>query len=193
LVSSRTTWWRLRRKCSAGSSLVTEKKSETRNPKFETNSNDQKAQNSNELVFGFRVLDSGFECFVCFEFRDSDFGFYFCKPRKGSSTVTPQTIEGRSSPLGATLSLEGANFSVYSKHATGIELLLFDGVDDGRKLGKESASQSATYAVDISTSADKQSRLFVWSSPSQILKSRFRKTRIFFSLSSSLVRRLLPC
>ena len=40
--------------------------------------------------------------------------------------------EGRSSPLGATLSPEGVNFSVYSKHATGIELLLFDCVDDGR-------------------------------------------------------------
>ena len=36
------------------------------------------------------------------------------------------------SPLGATLSLEGANFSVYSRHATGIELLLFDSVDDAR-------------------------------------------------------------
>lgn len=33
--------------------------------------------------------------------------------------------EGKSSPLGASLSLDGANFSVYSKHATGIELLLF--------------------------------------------------------------------
>jgi isoamylase len=44
--------------------------------------------------------------------------------------VTQETTEGRSSPLGATLSLEGANFSVYSKHATGIELLLFDRGDD---------------------------------------------------------------
>jgi len=34
--------------------------------------------------------------------------------------------------LGATLSPEGANFSVYSKHATGMELLLFDRVDDAR-------------------------------------------------------------
>ena len=31
-----------------------------------------------------------------------------------------------------TLSYEGANFSVYSKHATAVELLLFDGVDDAR-------------------------------------------------------------
>ena len=44
--------------------------------------------------------------------------------------VLQQTTEGRSSPLGATVSREGANFSVYSKHATGIELLLFDRADD---------------------------------------------------------------
>src|SRR5262245_5130331 len=37
--------------------------------------------------------------------------------------------EGKSSPLGATLSPEGVNFSVYSKHATGVELLLFDHAD----------------------------------------------------------------
>jgi isoamylase len=46
--------------------------------------------------------------------------------------VAQETKEGRSSPLGATLSLAGANFSVYSKHATGIELLLFDCIDDAR-------------------------------------------------------------
>jgi isoamylase len=54
------------------------------------------------------------------------------KPRKLSITVTQKTTEGRSSPLGATLSPGGANFSVYSKHATAIELLLFDHVDDAR-------------------------------------------------------------
>ncbi|HXV84037.1 MAG TPA: glycogen debranching protein GlgX [Candidatus Binatia bacterium] len=43
----------------------------------------------------------------------------------------PERItKGRSSPLGATVSREGVNFSVYSKHATGIELLLFDRADD---------------------------------------------------------------
>jgi len=46
--------------------------------------------------------------------------------------VTQETKEGRSSPLGATLSPEGTNFSVYSKHATAVELLLFDRVDDAR-------------------------------------------------------------
>ena len=40
--------------------------------------------------------------------------------------------EGRSSPLGATPSPDGVNFSVYSKHATGFELLLFDAVDDAK-------------------------------------------------------------
>ena len=38
--------------------------------------------------------------------------------------------QGRSSPLGATPSLNGVNFSVFSKHATGVQLLLFEGVDD---------------------------------------------------------------
>ena len=43
----------------------------------------------------------------------------------------PERItKGRSSPLGATLYREGVNFSVYSKHATGIDLLLFDRADD---------------------------------------------------------------
>ena len=42
--------------------------------------------------------------------------------------------KGQSSPLGATVSREGANFSVYSKHATGVELLLFDRADDVRFL-----------------------------------------------------------
>jgi isoamylase len=40
--------------------------------------------------------------------------------------------KGQSSPLGATVSTDGTNFSVYSKHAKRIELLLFDCVDDAR-------------------------------------------------------------
>jgi isoamylase len=40
--------------------------------------------------------------------------------------------EGSSSPLGATLSPNGVNFSVFSRHATGIQLLLFDRVDDAQ-------------------------------------------------------------
>jgi glycogen operon protein len=38
--------------------------------------------------------------------------------------------QGTSWPLGATPSPEGVNFSVFSKHATGVELLFFDRVDD---------------------------------------------------------------
>jgi len=37
---------------------------------------------------------------------------------------------GRSSPLGATLGGGGVNFSVFSRGATGVELLLFDREDD---------------------------------------------------------------
>jgi glycogen operon protein len=39
---------------------------------------------------------------------------------------------GASSPLGASPASEGTNFSVFSKHATAVELLLFDAVDDAR-------------------------------------------------------------
>src|SRR3989475_12406867 len=71
----------------------------------------------------------------------------FREPRKLSSIVTQETTEGRSSPLGATISLEGANFSVYSKHATAVELLLFDCVDDARpaRVIRIDASTNRTY------------------------------------------------
>ena len=52
--------------------------------------------------------------------------------RKASGISEQKIREGRSCPLGACLYPEGANFSVYSKHATAVELLLFDGVDDAR-------------------------------------------------------------
>src|SRR5581483_6828352 len=39
---------------------------------------------------------------------------------------------GHSFPLGATLALGGANFSIFSRNATGIELLFFDRVEDAR-------------------------------------------------------------
>ena len=39
---------------------------------------------------------------------------------------------GRSHPLGATLRDGGTNFSVFSRTATGMELLLFDHADDSR-------------------------------------------------------------
>ena len=61
--------------------------------------------------------------------------------------MTQETTEGRSSPLGATLSLGGANFSVYSKHATAVELLLFDCVDDAApaRVIRIDASTNRTY------------------------------------------------
>ena len=45
------------------------------------------------------------------------------------ATATPAT-SGRSAPLGATLVDGGVNFSLYSRTAAGVELLLFDHVDD---------------------------------------------------------------
>src|SRR6059036_1361845 len=44
--------------------------------------------------------------------------------------VSDSSEKGGSSPLGATPSRDGVNFSVFSRHATGVEVLLFDGVDD---------------------------------------------------------------
>ena len=38
---------------------------------------------------------------------------------------------GKTAPLGASISADGVNFSVFSKSATSMELLLFDSVDDG--------------------------------------------------------------
>src|SRR5262245_11508231 len=55
-----------------------------------------------------------------------------------SSCLSGRTAEragvtrGTSSPIGATPGPDGVNFTVFSRHATGIELLLFDGVDDRR-------------------------------------------------------------
>jgi isoamylase len=46
--------------------------------------------------------------------------------------VTDGLEEGRSTPLGATPAPNGVNFSVFSRHATRVELLLFDGVDDAK-------------------------------------------------------------
>ena len=44
----------------------------------------------------------------------------------------PDSPRGASSPLGATPFCEGVNFSVFSRYATGIELLFFDHPDDGQ-------------------------------------------------------------
>lgn len=54
-----------------------------------------------------------------------------------SETVTPRAPRtpehtGRSSPIGATVLRGGVNFSVFSRGATGVELLLFDHEDDSQ-------------------------------------------------------------
>jgi glycogen operon protein len=49
-----------------------------------------------------------------------------------ASAVPENGTKGRSFPLGARVSADGVNFSVYSKHATGVDLLLFDCTDDAR-------------------------------------------------------------
>jgi isoamylase len=69
------------------------------------------------------------------------------KELERTSELAQGTTEGRSFPLGATLSSEGTNFSVYSKHATGMELLLFEGVDDARPASviRLSPSTNRTY------------------------------------------------
>jgi len=52
----------------------------------------------------------------------------------GLATPKAHTVPaaGRSFPMGATLVAGGANFSVFSRSAVSLELLLFDGVDDAR-------------------------------------------------------------
>ncbi|HEX2522727.1 MAG TPA: glycogen debranching enzyme, partial [Terriglobia bacterium] len=46
--------------------------------------------------------------------------------------MNPLVTIGRSSPLGATVTDGGVNFSLFSRSATGVELLLFDREDDAR-------------------------------------------------------------
>jgi len=53
-------------------------------------------------------------------------------PRARSRPRAPHTAEGGPAPLGATVRPRGVSFSVYSKHATALELLLFDRDDDPR-------------------------------------------------------------
>ncbi len=48
------------------------------------------------------------------------------KKTKSASPPRP----GKSFPLGATVTRDGVNFAVFSKHATALELLLFDGPED---------------------------------------------------------------
>src|SRR5437868_15339428 len=50
--------------------------------------------------------------------------------RRGPPPGAPARDIGRSAPLGATVVEGGVNFSLFSRHATGVELLFFDREDD---------------------------------------------------------------
>jgi isoamylase len=52
--------------------------------------------------------------------------------REISAVANGRVTAGRSSPLGATVISGGVNFSIYSRSASGVELLLFDREDDAR-------------------------------------------------------------
>src|SRR5579862_6391986 len=52
------------------------------------------------------------------------------QPEQNHSPQTLQTTEvGRCAPLGATVTRSGVNFSLYSRHASAIDLLLFEDID----------------------------------------------------------------
>src|SRR6185369_8780727 len=50
--------------------------------------------------------------------------------RSGQPGLVLAASVGRSAPLGATVSPDGVNFSLYSRAASGIDLLFFDHEDD---------------------------------------------------------------
>ena len=74
---------------------------------------------------------------------------------------------GQSYPLGATVSSEGVNFSIYSKSATALELLLFDDVDSPRpdRVIPLSPSENRTFhywhgiVTDLESYLDAQARV----------------------------------
>jgi len=51
-------------------------------------------------------------------------------PRTGSRPAVSRDVAGHAAPLGATVLPGGVNFSVFSRYATGLDLLLFDRADD---------------------------------------------------------------
>src|SRR5215472_5308161 len=69
------------------------------------------------------------ECAVSYS-RDSE--FMLRDLAKNAIDGPPKSSNGRGSsfPLGPTLSSDGVNFSVFAKHSTAAQLLLFDTVDD---------------------------------------------------------------
>src|SRR4029079_14253859 len=67
-------------------------------------------------------------------------------PVQGPGTESGVDV-GTSTPLGATPTAGGVNLSVFSKHAAGIDLLLFDDVDDRApvRIVRLSAAVNRTY------------------------------------------------
>ena len=53
-------------------------------------------------------------------------------PNDSRQSITLESNHGRSSPLGATVTRNGVNFSLYSRDASAVELLLFDQADGMR-------------------------------------------------------------
>ena len=63
---------------------------------------------------------------------------------RGISDIATAVKRGTSAPLGASVQSGGVNFSVFSKSATRMELLLFDG---------ETARQPSTSSVSAGSSS----------------------------------------
>jgi isoamylase len=47
-------------------------------------------------------------------------------------TLSTAATIGRTAPLGATITRDGVNFSVFSRKATAVEILFFDREDDAK-------------------------------------------------------------
>src|SRR5262245_11888332 len=54
-------------------------------------------------------------------------------------------MSGHAAPLGATFARGGVNFSLYSRHATGVELCFFDALDDARPARAEPLERTGDY------------------------------------------------
>ena len=59
---------------------------------------------------------------------------------KPMSGMIQATTAGRSSPLGATVVPGGVNFSLFSRRATGVELVFFDREDESRHPARSARS-----------------------------------------------------
>src|SRR5207302_10813425 len=55
---------------------------------------------------------------------------------RGAFMTSVQTFLGYPYPLGATWTGDGVNFAIFSEHATGVELCLFDNVDAPKEIAR---------------------------------------------------------